>query len=250
MTLKDVGKVMVFDAKPPFAVLKTFDTGAITNHVNIARNKNGQFAFVTVGTENVVKVFRTTDFVQVASIPVGALPHGLWPSGDGTRMYVGLENADAVAAIDTASNTVIATIPIGQGPQGVAYVPGAVPVGDGRANLVPLAQAGMKIQLTLSGTGRSQVTLFDQGQVQILQAAVAGLSPKMPYVLGLSSHADGSGVIQPLAKFMTNPAGGAIVNTLGPLRQIVSDAKGDMRRYLVIAPGDPMMPGAVVQVQK
>jgi len=33
-------------------------------------------------------------------------------------------------------------------------------------------------------------------------------------------------------------------------RQIVSDAKGDMRRYLVIAPGDPMMPGAVVQVQK
>ncbi|RYE68723.1 MAG: hypothetical protein EOP17_05395, partial [Rhizobiaceae bacterium] len=128
--------------------------------------------------------------------------------------------------------------------------PGAVPVGDGRANLVPLAQAGMKIQLTLSGTGRSQVTLFDQGQVQILQAAVAGLSPKMPYVLGLSSHADGSGVIQPLAKFMTNPAGGAIVNTLGPLRQIVSDAKGDMRRYLVIAPGDPMMPGAVVQVQK
>ena len=144
----------------------------------------------------------------------------------------------------------IATIPIGQGPQGVAYVPGAVPVGDGRANLLPLAQAGMKIQLTLAGTGRSQVTLFDQGQVQILQAAVAGLSPKMPYVLGLSSRADGGGVIQPLAKFMTNPAGGAIVNTLGPLRQIVSDAKGDMRRYLVIASGDPMMPSAVVQVQK
>ncbi|RYD27281.1 MAG: hypothetical protein EOP89_05130, partial [Lysobacteraceae bacterium] len=250
LTLKDVGKVMVFDAKPPFAVLKTFDTGAITNHVNIARTKTGQFAYVTVGTENVVKVFRTTDFAQVASIPVGALPHGLWPSGDGTRMYVGLENADAVAAIDTASNTVIATIPIGQGPQGVAYVPGAVAVGNGRANLVPLAQAGIKIQLTLSGTGRSQVTLFDQGQVQILQAAVAGLSPKMPYVLGLSSRADGSGVIQPLAKFMTNPAGGAIVNTLGPLRQIVNDAKGDMRRYLVIAPGNPMAPGVVVQVQK
>ena len=27
---------------------------------------------MTVGTENVVKVFRTTDFVQVASIPVGS----------------------------------------------------------------------------------------------------------------------------------------------------------------------------------
>ena len=86
-------------------MLKTFDTGAITNHVNIARNEHGQFAYVTVGTENVVKVFRTDDFAQVATIPVGALPHGLWPSGDGTRIYVGLENADAVAAIDTATNT-------------------------------------------------------------------------------------------------------------------------------------------------
>ena len=140
-------------------------------------------------------------FVQVASIPIGALPHGLWPSGDGSRIYVGLENADAVAAIDAASNTVLAAIPIGQGPQGVAYVSGAVPVGDGRANLVPLARAGMKIKLTLAGTGRSQVTLFDQGQIYILQAAVAGLSPKMPYVLGLSSRADGSGVILEIENF-------------------------------------------------
>jgi YVTN family beta-propeller protein len=161
LTLKDIGKVMVFDARPPFAVLKSFATGAITNHVNIAKTPRGQFAYVTVGTENVVKVFRTDNFAQVATIPVGALPHGLWPSGDGSRIYVGLENADAVAAIDTATNKVIATIPIGQGPQGVAYVPGAVPSGDGMANLQPLAGAGEKIQLVLSGTGRSQVTLFD-----------------------------------------------------------------------------------------
>ena len=56
LTLKDVGKTMVFDAKPPFAVLRTIDTGALTNHVNIARNRRGQFAYVTVGTENIVKV--------------------------------------------------------------------------------------------------------------------------------------------------------------------------------------------------
>ena len=248
LTLKDVGKTMVFDAKPPFAVLKTIDTGPITNHVNIVRNKNGQFAYVTVGTENVVKVFRTSDFAQVASIPVGALPHGLWPSGDG--IYVGLENADAVAAIDTLTNNVIATIPIGQGPQGVAYVPGAVPNGDGTANLVPLAEAGKKVQLTLKGTGQSQVTLFDQGQVQILQAAVAGLAPRMPFVLGLASSPDGKGPIQPLAKFMTNPAGSAIVNAIGPIRQLVSDAGPDQRRYLVIASGDPVSLGPVIQVQK
>jgi YVTN family beta-propeller protein len=62
-------------------------------------------------------VFRTDDFSQVATIPVGALPHGLWPSGDGTRIYVGLENGDGVTAIDTLTNKVIATTAIGQAPQ-------------------------------------------------------------------------------------------------------------------------------------
>jgi YVTN family beta-propeller protein len=93
-TLKDTGKTQVFDAKPPFTLLKTLDTGPITNHVNIVRNTNGQFAYVTIGGLNEVKVFRTNDFSLVATIPVGKLPHGVWPSGDGSRVYVGLENDD------------------------------------------------------------------------------------------------------------------------------------------------------------
>ena len=73
----------------------------------------------------------------------------------------------------------------------------------------------------------------------------------MPYVLGLSSRADGSGPIQPLAKFMTNPAGGAIVNTLGPLRQIVApDSALGERRYLVIAADGNAMQGKILQLQK
>ena len=250
LTLKDVGRVMVFDAKPPFAVLKTIDTGPITNHVNIARTPKGQFAYVTVGTQNIVRVFRTDDFSEIASVPVGALPHGLWPSGDGSRMYVGLENDDAVAVIDTATNKVIATIPIGQGPQGVAYVPGAVPSGQGLDNLVPLAKAQGKVQVVLEGQGQSQVSLFDQGQVQILQAAVAGLAPKQTFTLGLAARQDGTDTVEPLAKFMTNPAGAAIVNAVGPIRQIVKDAAPAERRFLVIRSGAPDEAGAVVQRQK
>src|SRR5216684_332597 len=49
LTLKDVGKVMVFSARPPFNVLKVLDTGPITNHVNIVRNALGMFAYITVG---------------------------------------------------------------------------------------------------------------------------------------------------------------------------------------------------------
>jgi YVTN family beta-propeller protein len=249
-TLKDVGKTQVFDARPPFERLRTLDTGPITNHVNIVNRPSGQFAYVTVGTENVVKVYRTSDFEQVATIPVGALPHGLWPSGDGSRVYVGIENGDAVDAIDTQTNKVIATVAIGQGPQGVAYLAGAVPAGaDPAANLVPLAVAGQKTQINLKGTGASQVSLFDQGQIQVLQAAVAGLPAQKPFILGLSRNADGSGPIEPLAKFMTNPAGSAIVNSVGPIRQIVVDAGPDARRYLVITDGSsPTV--AVLQVQQ
>ena len=252
LTLKDVGRTMVFDARPPFAVLRVLDTGPITNHVNFARTAAGQFAYVTVGGLNEVKVFRTDGFEQVAAVPVGALPHGLWPSGDGTRMYVGLENADTAAVIDTASNTVVATIPLGQGPQGVAYVPNAVPQGDGTANLQPLGAAGNRVQLTLAsgdGPGATQVTLFDQGLVQVLQAAATGLQPKQPYVLALADNAAGTGTLQPLAAFMSNPAGAAVVNAVGPIRQLVQADAGVTRRYLVIAPGTPAQPGKPVQLQ-
>ena len=115
-TLKDTGKTQVFDARPPFTVLKTLDTGPITNHVNIVRNANGQFAYVTVGGLNEIQVFRTDNFGRIGTIQVGRLPHGIWPSGDGSRVYVGLENDDRVVAIDTLTNTVIATSPIGQAP--------------------------------------------------------------------------------------------------------------------------------------
>ena len=253
-TLKDIGKTQVFNAQAPFDMIKTIDTGPITNHVNLVTNKKGSFAYVTVGGLNEVKVFRTDTFEQVATIPVGNLPHGIWPSGDGTRVYVGLENADAFAVIDTLTNTVIANIPIGQAPQAVAYVPNAVPEGDGTQNLVPLGKAGEATHLTLATKGSkdktpTSVTLFDQGLTQVLQASVTGLEPKKLYVLALSDKADGSGPLEGLSNFMTNPAGSAIVNAVGPIRQIVEAKHRDERRYLVVAASVDGKPERVLQVQ-
>lgn len=252
LTLKDVGRTMVFDARPPFGVVKVLDTGPITNHVNFARNARGQFAYVTIGGLNAVKVFDTKTFEQVTSIPVGTLPHGLWPSGDGTRMYVGLENADAAAAIDTLENKVVATIALGQAPQGVAYVPNAVPQGDGMQNLQPLGTAATTVQLALAAQdakAATHVTLFDQGLVQVLQAAITGLPPKQPFVLALSDDAKVTGHLEPLAGFMSNPAGAAIVNTIGPIRQVVQGGGVSQKRYLVIVGGTPTQLGDIVQTQ-
>jgi len=256
-TLKDTGKTQVFDANPPFFVLKTLDTGPITNHVNIVRNAHGQFAYVTIGGLNEVKVFRTDDFRQVATIPVGKLPHGVWPSGDGTRIYVGLENDDRMIAIDTLTNKVIASVPIGQGDQAIIYVPDAVPEGSGMQGLQPLGIAGEAAHFAMTPAGSNaagtkaptSVTLFDQGLAQVLEAAVSGLEPKHPYVLGLSDRADGGGKLESLASFMTNPAGAAIVNAVGPIRQLVVGEADAPRRYLVIVPGTPMDLGGPVQIQ-
>jgi YVTN family beta-propeller protein len=264
----------VFDGQPPFALLKTLDTGPITNHVNIVRNATGMFAYVTIGGLNQIKVFRTDNFEQAATIPVGKLPHGIWPSGDGTRVYVGLENEDKVAAIDTLKNAVIATSPIGQAPQALVYVPNAVsapssdhnsamttmmvvPEGLGTSNLQPLGVAGQSAQLWLAPPGAKKeekaptsVSLSDQGLVQMLEAAVTGLEPGKPYLLALSSEPAGTGVLEPLQGFMTNPAGAAIVNAIGPIRQLVRGEDQAPRRYLVILTGTPDNHGAAVQVQK
>jgi YVTN family beta-propeller protein len=277
-TLKDIGKTQVFDGRPPFTVLKTLDTGPITNHVNIVRNANGMFAYVTIGGLNEVQVYRTDDFSKIATIPVGRLPHGIWPSGDGTRVYVGLENEDGITAIDTLTNKVIATSPIGQAPQAVVYVPQAVPAESGTANnamsvmeghtptgagtegLKPLGVAGQTAQLwlappgqgTTAGGGRAptSLTLFDQGLVQVLEAAVTGLEPGKRYVLALANEPSGGGALEPLQGFMTNPAGSAIVNAVGPIRQVVQGAEEVQRRYLVIVPGTADDHGSAVQVQR
>ncbi len=259
MTLKDVGRTMVFDARPPFAVIKSWDTGPITNHVNFARTKAGTFAYVTVGGLNQVQVYRTDDFSRVATIAVGKLPHGVWPSGDGARMYVGLENADALAAIDTATNTVVGTVPVGQAPQAVVYVPDAVPEGAGTQGLQALGVAGQVAHLELvtradghavpSDSAPTSVSLFDQGLLQVLQASATGLKPKTAYVIELTRQADGGGATEALAQFTTNPAGSAIVNAVGPIRQIVQAGADTERRYLAIAPLVNGKAGDAVQVQ-
>jgi hypothetical protein len=213
--------------------------------VNIVLNKNCQFAYVTVGGENVVKIYTTTEApTLVATIPTGELPHGIWPSGDGTKIYVALENGTGINLIDTLTNKVEARISGGQSSQAVVYIPNAVPSGTGLAHLVPLAESGLAAHLLLgppgssSGDAPTTVTLNNQGLIDLLQAAVTGLKPRSKFQLVLlSKNEEPYGSIEPLTTFETNPAGGAIVNTLGPLRQFVAGSVDpNDRRYLAIVP--------------
>jgi YVTN family beta-propeller protein len=208
-------------------------------------NANGKFAYVTIGGENKVKVYRRggTNPRPVATIPVGDLPHGVWGSGDGTRVYVGLENQDAVTAIDALTNKAIATIPIGQQPMALVYVPRAVPSGDGTANLTSRGWAGKAGHLTMTAPpggghqGHATVSVNAMGPLDTLEIAASGLSPGKVYTLWLvTSQTPPFGHKQELADFKTNIAGTQIAQAIGPLREVLTpgNAGQDRQRYLLV----------------
>ncbi len=245
ITLKDAGKVQLYSARPPFEQKAILETGPITNHVNFANNRNGKFAYVTIGGMNQVLVFRRgTTPELVARIPVGNLPHGIWQSGDGSRVYVALENDEQAVAIDTLSNKVIASIPIGQTTQALVYVPNAVPAGDGTENLAPLGEAGntARIHLEAGGTAlpdaQASVAVNSLGLLDLVQIAAAGLAPKTQYRVYLadSDHAP-FGKLVPLGVLRTNPDGGGIVQAIGPLKTLAGDTAAaglSSHRFLIV----------------
>jgi YVTN family beta-propeller protein len=218
MTHKDVGKVTRIDTGR-LEVNGVIDTGFITNHLAFARTAAGTRAYVTVGGENAVKVYNTDKpAALVARIPTGALPHGIWSSDDGTRVYVGLENGDGVDVIDTASNKVIAHVPVGQAPQALVYVSGAVPEGDGRANLsARVNQEPVNIMLTpVAGDAKGFVVSRNLGVTDALEVSVYKLKSQTVYSVYVS------GQTAPVARLKTNPMGMANGTAIGPMRDVVA----------------------------
>jgi YVTN family beta-propeller protein len=265
ITLKDAGKVQAFSAQPPFAQTALLETGPITNHVNFVNNRNGKFVYITIGGANEVKVYRRgANPALVATIPVGELPHGIWPSGDGSRVYVALENGDHAAAIDTLSNTVIANIPIGQTTQALVYVPGAIPYGtkedrntgvepatdasiaSAAQNLAPLGESGntARLHLQAGGTARpgaqASVAVNSLGLLDLVQIAAEGLAPRTPYQVYIaeSDHAP-FGKLEALAILRTNPDGAGIVQAIGPLKTLAGGAStpagAPSQRFLIVS---------------
>jgi YVTN family beta-propeller protein len=246
ITLKDVGKVQVFSAKPPFAQEALLETGPITNHVNFVNNRNGKFAYVSIGGTNEVKVFRRgLNPELIATIPVGELPHGLWPSGDGAQVYVAFENGGAAAAIDTLSNKVIANIPIGQTSQALVYVPNAVPEGAGTDNLMPPGEGANIVRLRLEAGGsvlpnaHASAAVNSLGLLDLIEVAAAGLAPKEQYQVYLAESRQAPyGKLEPLAILRTNPDGAGIAQAIGPLKKLAAEGAATSgagsRRFVIV----------------
>jgi YVTN family beta-propeller protein len=144
---KMTGRVSVVDLAAR-RVAAVVDTGPETNHPNFAYVNGSLLAFVTVGALNATRVYRLPAggaapawVADVASS--GVQPHGLWPSGDGTRMYVVNEHSDTVDEIDTAALRVTRTWRVGQEGQALLYVSDAVPAGAAGAEQQRLGAQGL-----------------------------------------------------------------------------------------------------------
>ncbi len=183
LTHKDVGKVTVLNPAK-MAVAKVVNTGAITNHVTFSIVKNKLLMLVTVGGENKIKIFDVAhDFHLSDSIVVGALPHGLWPSPDGQRLFVGLEYEDQVQTIDLNNMKVMATIPIGQSPQALVYAENAVaatPVTKGLLGLSDPASTQVVVLKGLLKNEKSQgrLSVRSIGLTELIEQAFTGLKSK------------------------------------------------------------------------
>jgi YVTN family beta-propeller protein len=210
LTHKDIGKVSVVDARR-FRVLAVLETGPITNHVNFVSQPGVEHAYVTVGGNNETLVYRRTGsnpqlLTRIAHS--GFEPHGLWPSPDFTRMYVVLEESDAMDVIDTSTHQIIATLAIGQQPQTPVYVPNAVPEGDGRANLT---RQGLDKRIEHFNAlvevpgGSAHAVVRELDTLEMIEVDAQGLPPNAPFTVYLANDS----FRVPAATFTTDAAGKA-----------------------------------------
>jgi YVTN family beta-propeller protein len=235
MTHKDVGKVTRIDTRT-LQVTGMIDTGFITNHLAFARTAGKTYAYVTVGGENVVKVYTTDKEAKlVATIPTGALPHGIWTSDDNSRVYVGLENGDGVDVVDPATNKVVAHMPGGQAPQALVYLSHVAQPGSAD-NLSPrVNQDAVNIPLAArdGAPGRGFVVARQLGVVDALEVSVFKLKPGTQYGVYLGGQAVGT--------LRTDAKGNANGTMIGPVRSFANAETGQQtpasRQVLIVEDG-------------
>ena len=197
-----------------------------TNHPNFAYVNGTLHAFVTVAALNATRVYRLSNDtpatlpVWVADVPSsGVEPHGLWPSGDNSAMYVVNEHSDTVDAIDTATLRVTRTWRVGQEGQALVYVSGAVPSGGdvgASAEMQRLGTQGIKEQPPLNTRiavaaqpgapegGEALLTVRQLSGVDMIQLIGRRLRPNATYAFSaqLAAPPAACGARVPLLQFM------------------------------------------------
>lgn len=100
-------------------VVQTLEVGPAPQQIAFAfKGTAGPNAYVTVaGLNKVIMVSANTDMPAIrGQIDVGEGPNGIWANSVGTRLYVGHTRSNDVRIIDTGTNQILATVPVGRKP--------------------------------------------------------------------------------------------------------------------------------------
>lgn len=119
---KDRGEITRISTKTN-EVIETFKTGKISNHFAFANNK----AYVTVGGENAVYVYDYSgkQAKLLRKIAAELLPHGIWASAKGDKVFFVNELSNTLQTIDTRSDKVSAKTAVGALPQALVFAENA-----------------------------------------------------------------------------------------------------------------------------
>ena len=88
--------------------------------VRITFTPDGKYALLP-DRSNDVRVYDTASRKEVATVRVEGNPGGILVSPDGKRAFVACQGSNDVKVIDTATWTIAGRIPVGRGPDGLAF---------------------------------------------------------------------------------------------------------------------------------
>jgi YVTN family beta-propeller protein len=177
----------------------------------------GDRVYTAEQTSNTVSVIDPATNKYLGSIHLGEdVPAALSPLYRGELLVHGMGFSP--------DHKIIATIPVGQLPQALVYVPNATTDDTGNANLKPLGPATAALHVELipppssPSAAHASVSINSLGLIDNLQIAATGLEPGKKYRLMLVE----SGEPTALVVLNAGIGGVSIAQTLGPLKKIVT----------------------------
>ena len=206
---KRVGKVSVVNLV--HGTVSVLATGADTNHPAFVTGVHTSDVWLTVGGENVTKVYRTRPGAGIRLVntikSTGFEPHGIWPSPDNSTVYVVNEKSDSVDIMSTRTGTVTDTLHVGQEGQALVYVAGAVRSGSGTQHLgrqgldQRVENANVSVE---QSAGSAQITVREVKGTDMFQLSGQGLRPDAVY----TAYGRRTGTLVPILSFRTDSKGG------------------------------------------
>jgi YVTN family beta-propeller protein len=149
------------------SIVRSYETKGKTSHM-VKFGPGAKYAYVSNSSSANVAAVRLSDG-EVTLIPTGTRPEGSVLSPSGNELYVCNRESASISIIDTARNTVTATIATGKGPVRIAVTPDGkklvyalmhdkqVGVADiaTRKQIGQVALGGPPVSLNLSADGRT-----------------------------------------------------------------------------------------------